>query len=376
MSFDFDKPINRRDTGSIKWGIPEDYIPMSIADMDFAVSPAITERIINRAKHPVYGYTRPDKVLFEVFRSWILQTYDFEIKDSWLELIPGIVPALAVASNVVPGKSITNTPNYSNLLNAPERAGNTMVTVPLKNTDEHYEIDFDDLERNLTPDTKIFYLCNPHNPVGKIYTREELQQVNAFAKKHELIVVSDEIHCELVFDKKHIPFFTVDDYAREHSITFMAPGKTYNIPGVVLAFAIIPNEELREKFRAAGYAMGHPGIFNIEAAIAAYGESEEWKKELVEYLRENRNYLESELKKRFPKAKFPHTEGTYLQWIDFRPYGEEINADFLKKYAKVIVTDGKGFGEDGYVRLNFGCRRETLKEALDRIETAIKDRNN
>lgn len=373
MSFNFDEPVDRRNTGSIKWGLQEDYIPLFIADMDFAVAPAITERIIRRAEHPVYGYTRPDKRLFEVFGNWILRSYGCKIEDSWLELLPGIVPALAVASNVVPGQSITNTPNYSNLLNAPGRAGNIMLAVPLKNTDEHYEIDFDALEEALTPDTRIFYLCNPHNPIGKMYTREELQAVSAFARKHQLIVVSDEIHCELVFDKEHIPFFTVDEYAKEHSITFMAPGKTYNIPGVVLAFAIIPNEELREKFHAAGYAMGHPGIFNIEAAIAAYGESDEWKEELVEYLRQNRDYLEAELKRRFPKAKFPHTEGTYLQWIDFRPYGEQFNAEFLKRHAKVILTDGKGFGNEGYVRLNFGCRREVLKEALDRIEDAIKN---
>lgn len=373
MSFDFDKPIERRNTGSIKWGaFPKDYIPLFIADMDFAVAPEITERIIHRAEHPVYGYTRPDKKLFEVFANWILREFDYKIKDSWLTLLPGIVPALAVASNVVSGKSITNTPNYSNLLNAPEKAGNTMLTVPLKNTDEHYEIDFDALERVLTPDTRIFYLCNPHNPVGKMYSKEELLEISAFAKKHGLIVVSDEIHCELVYDKKHVPFFTVDEYAKEHSITFMAPGKTYNIPGVVLAFAIIPNDKLKEQFRTAGYAMGHPGIFNIEAAIAAYGESEEWKKELVEYLRQNRDYLEEELEKRFPKAKFPHTEGTYLQWIDFRPYGEDIDADFLQKHAKVVLTDGKGFGEEGYVRLNFGCPRATLAEALDRMEHAIK----
>ena len=374
MAFDFDKPIDRRNTGSIKWGIPEDHIPLFIADMDFAVSPAITERILQRAKHPVYGYTRPDKALFEAFHNWIRKTYDYEISDQWLELIPGIVPALSVASNVVPGKSITNTPNYSKLLEAPGLAGNTKLTVPLRNTEEHYEIDFDELEKGLTPDTGIFYLCNPHNPVGKMYTREELMQISRFAQKHHLIVVSDEIHCELVFYKKHIPFFTVDEYAKDHSITFMAPGKTCNIPGVVLAFAVIPNEELKQKFHAAGYAMGHPGIFNIEAAIAAYGESEEWKKELVEYLRQNRDYLETELKRRFPLAKFPHTEGTYLQWIDFRLYGEEIDADFLKKRAKVVLTDGKGFGQKGYVRLNFACRRELLQEALNRIEIAIKEK--
>ena len=373
MLFNFDEKVNRRNTGSIKWDMyPEDYIPLFIADMDFAVSPAITERIIERAKHPVYGYTKPEKELYTAFLQWFYEEYGYRLEKAWLKLLPGIVPALAVASNVEKGNSITNIPNYSNLLEAPGNAGNEMIKVPMKHTNEYYEIDFKELEANITSDTKIFYLCNPHNPVGRIYTREELLKVSEFARKHNLVVVSDEIHCELVFDREHIPFFTVDEYAREHSITFMAPGKTYNIPGVVLAFAIIPNQELKEKFSKAGFAMSHAGIFNMEAAIAAYQDSKQWKKELVEYLRENRDYLEEELKRRFSKAKYTHTEGTYLQWIDFRGYGENVNADFLQKHAKIVLTDGAGFGMPGYVRLNFGCRRELLKEALERIEAVLK----
>ena len=212
----------------------------------------------------------------------------------------------------------------------------------------------------------------PNNPVGRVFTKEELLRVSDFSRKHNLLVISDEIHCELVYDRKHIPFFTVDDYARDHSITFMAPGKTCNIPGVVLAFAIIPNVEIRKKFQKEGYAMSHPGIFNLEAAIAAYRDCGQWKKELLSYLKDNRNYLERELKRRFPKARFPHTEGTYLQWIDFRAYSDEVNAGFFEKKAGVVLTDGAGFGGPGYVRLNFGCRRDTLKEALDRMEKAIK----
>ena len=370
--YDFDEKVNRRNTESIKWDIyPQDYIPLFIADMDFAVAPAITERIIERAKNPVYGYTRPAKELYTAFFNWFFEEYEYQLEKAWIELLPGIVPALAVASNVEKGKSITNIPNYPNLIGAPIAAGNEMITVSMKNTNEFYEIDFDLLEEAITSDTKIFYLCNPHNPVGRMYTREELIKVSEFAKKYDLLVVSDEIHCELVFDRKHIPFFTVDDYAKEHSITLMAPGKTYNIPGVVVAFAIIPNQELKAKFKNAGYALSHPGVFNIEAAIAAYGESKQWKKELLEYLKGNRDYLEEELKKRFPKAKYTHVEGTYLQWIDFRGYGEHVNAEFLEKHAKIVLKDGAEFGEPGYVRLNFGCRRELLAEALDRIEDVL-----
>ena len=243
-----------------------------------------------------------------------------------------------------------------------------MIRVPLKNEDEYYTFDFEALSKALLPDTKLFYLCNPQNPVGRIYKLEELQEVSEFAKENELVVISDEIHCELVYDRKHLPYITVDDYALENSISFYAPGKTYNIPGVSLAFAVIPNEKIREEFQRVSYALGHPGVFNIEAGIAAYAESKEWRVDLIQYLRENRDYLESELQKRFPNARYTHTEGTYLQWVFF---GDDIDADFIRKKAKVWLTDGKDFGGEGYVRINFGCPRDYITEALDRIEYAI-----
>lgn len=372
MLHDFDQIIDRRGTDSVKWdSFPEEYIPLFIADMDFAVSEKITQAVIARAKHPIYGYTRGSGELFRAFQDWFSRQYHSRPELEWLELIPGVVPALSVASSIVEGKSIATVPNYSMLLHAPERAANELITVPLKNSGEYYTMDFEALQRGLTSDTKLFYLCNPHNPVGRVYTREELLQLSEFAERNELIVVSDEIHCELVYDRPHIPFFTVSKYAKEHSVTLMSPGKTYNIPGVNLAFAIIPNPELKRRLRQAGYAFSSPGIFSMEAAIAAYRDSSQWRDELVQYLKGNRDYLESELKKRFPRAKLPHTEGTYLQWINFRGYGMQVDAEFLKETAKLIVTDGKDFGGPGYVRVNFGCPRETLTKALDRLEKAL-----
>ena len=232
-------------------------------------------------------------------------------------------------------------------------------------------IDFEALEDAITEDTKVFYLCNPHNPVGRVYTREELLAVSAFAKKHNLIVVSDEAHCEVVFEGKHIPFFSVDEYAREHSITLYSNGKLSNVPDLILAFAVIPNAELKDEFERLGYAFGEEHILNVEAGIASYGESKEWKEQLVEYLKGNRDYLESELKRRFPKAKLVHLESTYLEWVDFRAYGENVDAKFFFKNAKVFFTDGKDFGGPGYVRINFATRREVITQALDRIEAAI-----
>jgi cystathionine beta-lyase len=378
VSYDFDLEIHRRGTGCIKWDlVPEDVLPLFIADMDFYAAPVITEAVVRRAQeHPVYGYTRSDQEIFPAFQGWFQRTYGVTLPSEWLVLIPGVVPGLAVASNLKTGKSAAFTPNYSHLLSAPVVAGKELVTAPLRNQAEVYEMDFDAMEAALEPDTSLFYLCSPHNPVGRVWKREELEALSDFAQAHELTVVSDEIHCELVYDRPHTPFFTVSDYAREHSITLYAPGKTYNLAGNNLAIAVIPNEALRKEFRSAGYAFSSPGIFNTAAAAAAYEKAGDWRDALLDYLRENRDYLEGELRRRFPKAKFTHTEGTYLQWVDFRPYGEQFDADYFRHHAKVFLTSGTEFGAPGYVRINFGTQRSRLAKALDRLEQAILDGGN
>ena len=357
----FDEHIDRHGTSSIKWDIAaQDELPMFIADMDFISAPAVKRRIAARLEHPVYGYTRTPELLLKSFIDWFEEEYDYSLKKEWVVPITGIVPALSVASNIGGGSSIAVTPNYHMLLDAPGKAGNVMIRVPLHNEDEYYTFDFEALKKALLPDTKLIYLCNPQNPVGRIYKLSELQQLEEFARENKLTVISDEI-----------PFVTVGEYARDNSITFYAPGKTYNIPGVSIAFAVIPDESLRNEFHRLSYAMGHPGLFNIEAGIAAYSESKGWRKELIEYLRGNRDYLESELGKRFRDARFTHTEATYLQWVNF---GEGIDAAFIRKNAKVWLTDGKDFGAEGYVRINFGCPRDYITEALNRIEKAIANR--
>lgn len=373
MKFDFDKKVDRYNTHCYKWDLyGEEYLPLWVADSDFEVAPAITERLKKRIEHGIYGYFLTGTEIYDVLSAWFRDEYGVEVPGKkWIKLLPGIVPALAVASYIGGGKSITNTPNYVGLLNAPESAGNELIKVPLRNDDEKYSIDFEALEDAITEDTKVFYLCNPHNPVGRVYTREELLAVSAFAKKHNLIVVSDEAHCEVVFEGKHIPFFSVDEYAREHSITLYSNGKLSNVPDLILAFAVIPNAELKDEFERLGYAFGEEHILNVEAGIASYGESKEWKEQLVEYLKGNRDYLESELKRRFPKAKLVHLESTYLEWVDFRAYGENVDAKFFFDKAKVFFTDGKDFGGPGYVRINFATRREVITQALDRIEAAI-----
>ncbi len=376
MKYDFDKVTNRLNTKSYKWDLlGEEYIPLWVADTDFQVPPAVTERLQRRIDHGIYGYTLTGNEVYDAITGWFKREFNADVESkSWIKIIPGIVPGLRVASNMGGrGKSLTNTPNYCCLLEAPEYAGNEMITVPMKNEDEYYTIDFDQLQKAVTPDTKVFYLCNPHNPVGRVYTYEELKAVSEFAKKNNLIVISDEAHCEIVYEGEHIPFFTVDDYARDHSISFYSNGKMYNIPDLILAFALIPNPKLREEFEKYGYAMGEEHILNCEAGIATYRDSKEWKDQLVEYLKGNRDYLESEIKRRFPKAKVCHLQATYLLWVDFRPYGENIDTEFFKQNAKVFFTDGKGFGQEDYIRINFGTQRALLEKALDRMEKALSN---
>lgn len=375
MTFDFDKPIERLNTHSYKWDLKgEEYLPLWVADADFEVAPAVTERIRKRMEHGIYGYFLTGNEIYDTLSKWFAEEYQAEVPGKeWIKIVPGIVPALAVASNIGGGKSMTNTPNYCNLLDAPVSAGNEMIRVPLANNDEYYTIDFDALEAAVTEDTKVFYLCNPHNPVGRVYTLEELKQVSAFAKKHNLLVVSDEAHCEVVFEGKHIPFFTVDEYAREHSITLYSNGKLCNVPDLILAFAVIPNKELKDEFERLGYAFGEEHVLNVEVGVATYGESKEWKQQLLAYLKDNRDYLESELKRRFPKAKVVHLQSTYLEWVDFRAYGQNIDAKFFYNKAKVFLTDGEDFGGTGYVRINFATRREIITQALDRMEEALKE---
>ncbi|GHV67039.1 hypothetical protein AGMMS49928_03160 [Spirochaetia bacterium] len=378
MSFDFDEVIERRGFGSHKWdGVAKDILPMFVADMDFMAAPQIREALQKTLDHGIFGYGyEPD--LPGVLARWIKDEYRQEIREDWIVLLPAIVPVLAAVSHLRPGRILINTPNYHVLLAAPLKAGKETILSPLKNTTntagfEHYEFDFEDMNRRIEPDVKLFYLCNPQNPVGRVYTREELIEVNRFAKEKNLIVISDEAHCGLVFDRPHTPYFTLDEYAANHSITIMGPGKTFNLAGLPFGFAIIPNKELRDDYVKTCYALPSPGIFNVAAARAAYGQCREWQMALVDYLRGNRDFFEKALVDNFPGIKLTHVEGTYLQWVDFRPLGIDEPFKWLQEKAKILPNEGKSFGAqgEGYVRINFGAPRSRLEEAIQRIRAAL-----
>jgi cystathionine beta-lyase len=372
MEYNFDELLERRGFGSVKWGgVAPGVLPMFVADMDFKSAPPIMQALQDRLDHGVLGYGR-DPEFPGVIKKWFQEEYHALVQEDWIVLLPAIVPVLAAVSRLREGPVLTTTPNYHVLLEAPLKAGKTTLLSPLKNTGEYYEFDFADLRDRSGKEARLFYLCNPHNPVGRVYKREELEALSAFVRKKNLIVISDEAHCGLVYDRPHIPWFTLDEWAAEHSITIMGPGKTYNLSGLPFGFAIIPNEKLRREFAKTCYALPKPGILNVAAAKAAYGRCREWRLQLVEYLRGNRDYLEKRLGEIAPAARFTHVEGTYLQWIDFRPQGIKEPYRWLQEYPKILPSDGKPFGMEGYVRINFGTPRSLLEEALNRIGENLK----
>ncbi|MDR1262709.1 MAG: aminotransferase class I/II-fold pyridoxal phosphate-dependent enzyme [Oscillospiraceae bacterium] len=373
-AFDFDAVQNRRGSHCVKWDtVPDDVIPMSIADMDFASPPCVVEALTARVSSGVYGYTFPPKSLTRTLLAWLDSQYGARADADWIVPLGGIVPALAVAAHLTEGTLAAHTPNYSMLLGAPARAGRAadLTTFPLANNGESYAIDFNALERDAPSGTGLYYLCNPHNPVGRVYDKVELERLCHIADERGWIVVSDEIHCELLFDKTHTPYWTLNDAARDHSVTFYSPGKTYNLPGIPFAFAVIPNPTLRKRFVKLNYGGGMPGIFNVTAAEAAYRDGAQWRDARLAVLRGNRDELLRRLAVDLPLARFTRPEATYLEWIDFRPYGLENPAAFILEKARVALTDGKSFGGQGYARLNFGCPRALLDQALDRIRGAF-----
>lgn len=301
MSTDFDQIINRKGTSCAKWdGQGGDYIPMWVADMDFLTAPPILDALENRLSHGVFGYGGrwQDAVLSVV--NHYKKTYQVEVDPEWVVYIPSVMPGANLACRTGGGGLIYCTPMYSHIRRLPQEAHTHVTEVPMKEKNLFYEMDFDALENKVTEDTGVFVLCNPHNPVGRVYTREELEQAAAFAGKHDLLVVCDEIHCELVLEGKHTPFFSVNEWAQQNSITLSSAGKIANIPSLPAGFAIIPNPEIRKKFKEQALGLfSTPNVLAVEALDAAYnGSCREWKEELVSYLRENRDYLEKRIRDR------------------------------------------------------------------------------
>lgn len=373
MPFDFDAAPDRRGTDSIKWGryAGRDVLPLWVADMDFAVAPAIEEALARRVAHGVFGYAAPWPSLVEAVQAHLSQEYGWAVEPAWLVWLPGLVTGLHVATRAVGGAAFTATPIYPPFLSAAER----VVTAPLRREATGWTWDLEAVEAAFTPETRLFMLCHPHNPVGRAWDEAELRALDALAERRGLVVCSDEIHCGLVLEegRRHLPYAALSPAAAARSITLMAPSKTFNLPGLGCAFAVVPDAALRARFRRAMHGIvPHVNVLGLVACEAALRHAGAWHADLLRYLRGNRDRV-LEAVAAMPGLVTTPVEATYLAWIDARGSRLARPQQDLEA-AGVGLSDGRDFGPgdayQGFVRLNFGCTRAVLDEALRRMRAA------
>lgn len=375
--FDFDKIIDRAGTDSLKWNhySDPDVIPMWVADMDFAIPPAIQGALKQRINHGVFGYSIPTPQLTQVVVDYIRDNFDWTIQPNWIVWLPGLVTGINIACRAYAEKGdeiVTFTPAYPPFLDAPPLADQRLVSVPLIHISGKYTIDFDALRKSITQRTRLLLLCNPHNPTGRIFTRAELKQLTDICIEHNILICSDEIHNGLLLDDlPHISTATLSTEVADRTITLMAPSKTFNVPGLSCAFAIIPNPSLRKQFyRTKADIVPYVGTLGYTACLAAFRDSGKWHKALLEYLKNNRDIVYRCINDDIPLIASDRVEATYLAWIDCRELPVDDPAKFFEK-AGVGLSDSKDFGCEGFVRLNFACPTQTLQKALNRMKRAV-----
>jgi cysteine-S-conjugate beta-lyase len=375
--YDFDQIIDRRNTSSTKWEKyrDQDVLPMWVADTDFAVAPVIQQAVLKRAQHPVYGYTDPPAELIELLVARMRECYDWSIESRWLLFLPGVVNSMNCACRSIgkPGDPVY-VPEliYPHIGNVPALNGRVGQPVPMRWQQGRKIIDLEWLERQDSLPGQLLILCSPQNPGGAIYRREELEQLARIAERQGLVICSDDIHCELILDadKKHIPIASLDSQIEQRSIVLMAPSKTFNLAGLHFSFAIVPNPELRAGIlRARRGMVPYVGPFGYTAALAAYTSGDEWRRQLCAYLAGNRDYLLSAINA-IPGLSAGPVEATYLAWIDVSELGLDSPPRFFET-AGVGMSAGAEFGDSGGMRLNFGCPRSRVVEAVERIRAAI-----
>lgn len=374
---DFDTFIDRRNTASQKWERYRDteILPMWVADTDFMAPPSVIKALQERIEHGVFGYTNTPAELNQLVIERMQSLYEWEIKTDWLVWLPGLVCGLNLACRAV-GESgdhvISPQPIYPPFVSAPHLSKRKVIQVPMKQVEERFILDIEALENAITPDTHLILFCNPHNPGGAVYREKELQQLAEIAKKHQLIICSDEIHCDLILEPglKHIPLATLNPDIATRTITLMAPSKTYNIAGLGCSFAIIPDDKLRKQFiNTRKGIVPDVNLLGYTAAIGAYKAGDSWNQKQLSYLRENRDYLIKEINQ-IPGLKLNPIEATYLAWIDISAAKLENPTLFFEE-AGIGMSPGRDFGDTNYMRLNFGCPRPLLEEAVKRIKSAL-----
>ena len=383
--FDFDKITDRSGTYSIKWKVPEGELPMWVADMDFETAPAIKEAIQKKVSHGILGYTYVPEEWNEAYRSWWSTRHHLEIDPDWLVYSTGVIPSVSTAIRrfTAPGeKVLLQTPVYNAFFHCIQNNGRCVAESPLIYDRENrtYTIDFEDLDQKLSdPQTTMMIICNPHNPTGRIWTKEELARMGSLARKHDVLVISDEIHCDMTAPgKEYTSYFSAGEECLSNGIMLISPTKCFNIPGIPTSAAVIPNVSVRERFTAALHndCCGEANALAVEAVLAAFGESAPWIDALREYIEENKMTVKNYLQKEVPEVFPTHSESTYLLWLDCMDVTEDAKAfgSFLRKEAGLFLCEGSMYGEAGrqFMRFNTACPREMLMEGLLRFKKGVR----
>lgn len=382
MKYDFDTIRDRRGSDSAKWKkYGEDVLPLWVADMDFVSAKPILRALQDRVDHGFFGYAAPPGELCQTILNRLESLYAWDVREEEIYYLPGLVTGLnfAIQAFTRSGQGVlVQPPVYPHFVKDPIHHGRALVDPPLVEKGDLYEVDFEAFEEAITPQTKIFILCNPHNPVGRVFTRKELEKMAEVCLRHGLVICSDEIHCDLVFrGARHIPIASLSPEVARWTITLMAPSKTYNLAGLRCGYAVIQNPELAKVWRKATLGL-NPGsnIMGQVAALAGYREGKEWLDQVMAYLHKNRDFLYRAIAEKLPGVRMTRMEATYLAWLDCRRAGIAGNpSHFFLEAAKVALHDGAEFGRggEGFVRLNFACPRKMLNEALERMSGAMKN---
>jgi cystathionine beta-lyase len=388
MKYNFDKKINRKNTDSEKFDFvkenkkPAGVIPMWIADMDFETLPQIVEAIDKRAKHKIFGYTEPKEDYFQAVCHWFKTRFDFNVQKDWIVKTPGVICAICAAINAFtkPLESVLiQPPVYYPFARSVIQNKRKLINNPLLYRHGEYSIDFDDFEKKIIENkVKLFIFCSPHNPVGRVWTRDELSKICEICHKHKVIIFSDEIHCDFVFSGyKHIPFATLDKKYLQNIIIATSPSKTFNIAGLAASNIFIPNQRLRKLFIRQTFASGINMVntFGLTACKAAYNHGAKWVDQLNIYIENNLNFVESFVKKYMPGIGFRKPQGSYLVWLDFN--GLKLKDEQLRRLvenkAKLWVDEGGIFGKEGrgFIRINIACPLLVIKKAFNQLRKAV-----
>ena len=389
MKYNFDEIINRKNTNSLKYDFalqrkrPEDAIPLWVADMDFATADPIKEALSNKALYGVFGYSEPDKRYFAALHSWFKNHHDWDIDTSKVQLAVGVVFAIAATIRALTKENdavLICQPVYYPFEETIKVNNRKLVVSELVNVDGHYKVDFTDFENKIVEnDVKLFVLCNPHNPVGRVWTRQELERIGDICLKHNVFVISDEIHADFTYEgHKHIVFSTVKKEFEDNCIVCSAPTKTFNLAGLHISNIYIPNDSVRRKYRIEMDKIGYSqsNIMGIIACQAAYENGDAWLSQLKDYLKGNLDFVRDYIKTNIPNISLVEPEGTYLLWLDCRKLNlsDKELSELINIKAKVWVDDGYVFGAggSGYIRINIACPRSTLEKALNNIKEALE----